>query len=136
MVKLKKYKNPQRKMENKQLIKRRDKRLIMDYLLTMTLVTILITKMNILNKMRKKIKIYSRTLDRKKQRKKIIKNNNNKSSLSKILKPKKSQLPPLPNQNNRLSNSKILSPLKAPDKKIIKNNPLKMNSKKKKMKKK
>jgi len=88
MVKLKRCKNPQRKMENKQLIKRRDKRLIMDYLLIMTLVTILITKMNILSKMRKKIKIYSRTLDQKKPRKKIIKNNSNKNSLSKILKSK------------------------------------------------
>ena len=108
----------------------------MDYLLTMTLVTISITKMNTLNKMRKKIKIYSRTLDRRKQRKKIIKNNNNKSNLSKIIKPKISQLPPLPNQNNRLSN-KTLSQLKVPDKKIIKNNnPPKMNSKKKKTKKK
>ena len=106
MVKLKKYKNPQRKMENKQLIKRRDKRLIMDYLLTMTLVTISITKMNTLNKMRKKIKIYSRTLDRRKQRKKIIKNNNNKSSLSKILKSKNKNLKSLHQQLQKLNRKK------------------------------
>ena len=106
MVKLKKYKNPQRKMENKQLIKRRDKRLIMDYLLTMTLVTILIMKMNTLNKMRKKIKIYSRTLDRRKQRKKIIKNNNNKSNLSKILKSKNKNLKSLHQQLQKLNRKK------------------------------
>jgi hypothetical protein len=80
--------------------------------------------------MRRKIKIYSRTLDQRKLRKKIIKNNNNKNNLSKILNLKTSLLPLLHKQNNRLNN-KILFQHKAQDKKIINNNLLKMNSKKK-----